>query len=61
MSKDGKKRFDPSQAVPRFSQEGHDDYERYLKLILALEPACAWIAADVSDSLFTKVVILTSL
>lgn len=47
MKKDGRKGFDSSQAMPRFLQEGHDDYDRYLKLIEALEAVCAWIAANV--------------
>lgn len=48
ISKKGKKPFDPSQALPHFSQEGHGDYQCYLTVLEALEPVCSWIAALVS-------------
>lgn len=52
LTKKGKKRFDPTQAVPRFSQEGMKDYNHYLNVMEALEPICSWIAKVVSIFLF---------
>jgi len=45
--------LDPSQTVPRLSQETHKDFPRYLIVAEGMELAFGWISEEVSPKVIT--------